>query len=123
MAKTTHLSVTALKDTHVVTARRQLQYRKVDGLEGSGMPEGQTEQYENVHGISLQKDATIEIDVRDDQLPMFQAAVDAGDIEVSIHAAPIVPTATVMAPSAPIAAPALMAASKPDNTPVEKPRR
>jgi hypothetical protein len=100
MAKLHHITVTALKDNvSVITAKKKLRYRKVEGLEGGGMPEGQDETYESVHGITLAIDQVVEMDVSDAQLAHFQAAVDAGDLEVVIHEAPQVPSAKTMAPT------------------------
>lgn len=100
MPKMTHLQVTALRDhVKVVTGIKKLRYRKVEGLEGSGLPSGQPEEYENQHGISLQMDQSIEIDVTDAQLPAFQAAVDAGDIECIVTVIPVAATHQAMAPT------------------------
>lgn len=112
MSKMTHLAVTALKDhVSIVTAVKKLQYRKVEGLEGKGMPEGQDEHYENKHGITLQRDQIVEIDVLDSQLPAFQAAVDAGEIEVVMTVASAAPTHQSMTAAAP--APVLVSDKKP----------
>jgi hypothetical protein len=82
MAKVTHVVVTALKDhVHVITAKKKLQYRKVEGLPNGGMPENQEEKYENTHGVTLQLDQVAELDLRDDQLDYFRQAVARGDIE------------------------------------------
>jgi homoserine dehydrogenase len=82
MARLHHIVVTALKDhVHVVTAKKQLQYRKVEGLPNGGMPENQDERYENTHGVTLQLDQVAELDLRDDQLDYFRGAVSRGEIE------------------------------------------
>lgn len=86
MPKLNHIAVTALKDdVLVVTARKKLRYQKIEGLPNGGMPEEQEEFYEQKHGLSLAKDQSIEIDVTDEQLAEFQAAVDRGELEVLVH--------------------------------------
>jgi len=112
MPKMTHIAVRALKDSvNIVTAVKRLRYQKVEGLPNGGMPEGQSEFYDNTHGITLQLDQEIEIDVTDSQLPAFQAAVDRGDIEVMVHAPVQAPTVVQMAPT-PVQAPASMEKGK-----------
>lgn len=81
MAKLHHLIITALKDTQIVTAVKRLKY--ADRVNGKAdRPAGQEDYDVQTHGLSLVVDQTIEIDVKDDQLPNFQAAVNAGDLEI-----------------------------------------
>lgn len=106
MPKLNHIVVTAQKDNvRVITAKKTLTYRKVEGLPNQGMPEGQVERYDQEHGMVLQKDQTIEIDVSDAQLAEFQKAVDAGDLEVQVHRLPAAVVVETMPPSAPPSAP------------------
>lgn len=98
----THVSVTALKDNvSIVTAVKKLRYRKVEGLENKGMPDKQEEFYENKHGITLSLDQSVELDITDAQLPAFQAAVNAGDIECTMTVIPS-PTQQALAPTQPV---------------------
>lgn len=83
MPKLNRITVTALNDTKVVTGVKKLAYRKIDGLP-QGMPEGQEATYENTHAISLVAGQSLELDVTEAQMKNFQAAVDAGDIEVEV---------------------------------------
>ncbi len=108
-----HIQVTALRDNVQITTRvAQNTYRKVEGLEGLGMPPGQSESYQTTHGLSLAKDQVVEIDIHDAQMSYFQAAVDAGDISVVVFPAPVTATAQTMSKSAPVTGSALPATSK-----------
>lgn len=90
MPKLHRVSVTAMKDTHVVTAKKKLQYAKVIGLP-NGMPDGQEESYENTHGINLQAGQSVDLDLLENQLEHFRAAVLRGEIECEgLPAAPVV---------------------------------
>lgn len=81
MAKLNHLTVTALKDTRVVTAVKKIRF--VDGVNGiKDRPEGQADFDMQEHAVTLAEDQQVEIDVRDEQLEYFRAAVSRGDIEV-----------------------------------------
>lgn len=105
MAKYLHLAITALRDCRVVTNVKDVPYTySVDPNTGQPViPEGQPKVEKMTHGINLAKDAEIEIDIREEQIPFIRAAVDAGDIEV------------VGLPSAPVVVPAAEA-------PVEQPK-
>lgn len=95
MPQLTRLVVTALKDNvTVITAVKKLRYRQIEGLPNGGVPEGQDMVYENTHGITLTIDQTVELDVRENQLPYFQKAIDAGDIEILGMPASAAPAAT-----------------------------
>lgn len=79
-----HLQVTAVKDhVFIETARRMVTYKPNPGLEGTGRPEGQMPVDEQVSGVTLRIDQSIEIDMRDDQLSAIRAALAAGDVEVT----------------------------------------
>lgn len=82
MPKLISVTITALKDdARVVTARKKVTYLPNPGLNSTGFPEGQTPIDEQVHGIVLRKDQTVDLDLREDQLDAIRDAVAAGTIE------------------------------------------
>jgi hypothetical protein len=101
MPKLHHITVTAKeKRVHVVTGKKRMRYQKIEGLPNGGMPEGQEELYENVHGIHLEPEQIVELDVSEAQMVEFQAAVDRGEIEVLVHQQPAAPNIVQLAPTA-----------------------
>lgn len=109
MAHLTHLSITALKDNvFIETKRSSVPSVSMPGtpvLDDAKSDEGKSDDEKKaaatqVEGITLRKDQEVEIDVRDYQLPAFQAAVDAGDLEIQGMPAGVV-AATNTSSSAP----------------------
>lgn len=76
MPKVTHLDISVVKDCTIVTAVKKASYMD----QSSKTP--QRVEYPMQHGLTLMAGQEIAIDLRDEQLPAIQAAVDSGDITV-----------------------------------------
>lgn len=77
MARFSHLQLVGIApETSIVTAKRTLTYLD----QSTSVP--QRKSYENTHGIVVLAGQEMAIDVREEQLPAFQAAHDAGHVLV-----------------------------------------
>lgn len=77
MARFTHLDIVGIApETQIVTAKRTMRWLD----HSTTTPSWKT--YENEHGIVVLANQEVAVDVREEQLPAFQAAHDAGHIVV-----------------------------------------